>query len=116
MVLRALSDTSGKTWSRISPRAGKAAEDFGALADGKVSVRSTAGAGVGAAAEAERAGAGELGEDVGAGFFSALAFSEFGAMGFAGGGVSRCTGWPAGFDGEAGCAAAVDAEEEDSGR
>src|SRR5216684_6871634 len=116
MVLRALSDTSGKTWSRTSPREGEAAEDFGALADGKVSVRSTAGAGVGAAAEAERAGAGELSGDFIGGFFSAPAFNELGAAGFSGGGVSRCTGWPTGFDGEAGCAAAVEAEEEDSGR
>ena|SRR6267378_2708545 len=116
MVPRAFSEASGNTCSRTSPCAGEAAEDFGALADGNVSVRSTAGAGAGAAADEVRAGAGELGGDVSAGFFSALAFREFGAAGFAGGGVSRCEGWPAGFAGEAGCAAAVEAEEEDSGR
>src|ERR1700674_2280745 len=115
MVPRAFSEASGNTCSRTSPCAGEAAEDFGALADGKVSVRSTAGAGVGAATDEARAGAGELGGDVSTGFLSSLAFSEFGAAGFAGG-VSRCTGWPAGFGGEAGCAAAVEAEEEDSGR
>src|SRR6266446_5382887 len=116
MVLRAFSEASGKTCSRTSPCAGEAAEDFGALADGNVSVRSTAGAGVGAVAEDARVGAGELGRDVSAGFLSAPAFSEFGAAGFAGGGVSRCAGWPAGFGGEAGCSAAVEADEEDSGR
>src|SRR6266446_3346960 len=116
MVLRAFSETSGNICSKTSPRAGEAAEDFGALADGNVSVLSTAGAGAGGAAEDARAGAGELGGDVSAFFFSAPAFSEFGAAGFAGGGVSRCAGWPAGFGWEAGCAAAVEAEEEDSGR
>src|SRR5882672_8104189 len=103
MVLRAFSETSGNICSRTSPRVGEAAEDFGALADGNVSVRSTAGAGAGAAADEVRAGAGDLGGDVSAGFFSALALSEFGAAGFEGG-VSRCAGWPAGFAGEAGCA------------
>src|SRR6266404_4308841 len=116
MVPRAFSETSGKTWSRTSPCAGEAGEDFGALADGKVSVRSTAGAGAAAAAVDERAGAGELGGDDRAGFFSALAFSEFDAEGFAGGGVSRCAGWAVDFGREAGCAAPVEAEEEDSGR
>ena len=116
MVPRAFSEASGNTCSRISPCAEEAAEDFGALADGNVSVRSTAGAGAGAAADEVRAGAGELDGDVSTGFFSALAFREFGAAGFAGGGVSRCEGWPAGFAEEAGCAAAVEAEEEDSGR
>ena len=115
IVPRAFSETSGKTWSRTSPCAGEAAEDFGALADGNVSVRSAAGAGAAAAADGERAGADELGGDDSAGFFSALAFSEFDAADFAGA-VSRCAGWAAGFDGEAGCAAAVEAEEEDSGR
>src|SRR6267143_5709700 len=96
MVLRAFSVASGNTCSRTSPCVGEAAEDFGALADGNVSVRSTAGAGAGAAADEVRVEAGELGGDVGAVFFSALAFSEFGAASFAGG-VSRCAGWPAGF-------------------
>src|SRR6266481_7330234 len=53
MVLRAFSETSGKTWSRTSPCAGEAAENFGALADGKVSVRSAAGAGAAAAPDEE---------------------------------------------------------------
>src|SRR6266850_442089 len=116
MVPRALSETSGNTCSRTSPCVGEAAEDLGALADGKVSVRSAAGAGAGGAVEDARAGAGELGGNVSAVFFSALAFSEFGAAVFAVGAVSLCAGWPAGFGGEAGCAAAVEAEEEDSGR
>src|SRR5258708_3205533 len=115
MVLRALSETSGNTWSRTSPRAGETVEDFGALADGNVSVRSDAGAGTRPAADDERAGADGLSGSASADFFSAPAFREFGAMGFAGG-VSRCAGWAAGFGGEAGCAAAVEAEEEDSGR
>src|SRR6266850_1281899 len=97
MVPRALSETSGKTCSMTSPCVGETAEDLGALADGNVSVRSTAGAGPGAAAEDARARAGELGGEVSAGFFSAPALSEFGAAGFAGGGVSRCAGWPEGF-------------------
>lgn len=75
---------------------GEAAEGLGALADGNVSVLSTAAAGTGAEADEVRAGADELGGDVSAGFFSALAFREFGA-GFAGGDVSRCAGWPGGF-------------------
>ena len=109
-----MSETSGRTCSRTSPCVGEAAEGLGAFADGNVSVRSTAGAGAGAAAE--DAWAGELGGDGSAGFFSAPAFKEFGAAGFVEGAVSRCAGWPEGFGGEAGCAAAVEAEEEDSGR
>src|SRR5882724_12230791 len=108
MVLRAFSETSGNTWSKTSPCAGETAEGFGALADGNVSVRSAARAEAGAATDDERAGAAELGGSACAGFFSAPAFREFAAAGFAGG-VSRCAGWAPGFGEEAGCPAAVEA-------
>src|SRR5580693_5771319 len=53
MVALAFSEASGKTWSRTSPRAGEAAEVFGATAEGKVSVRRAA---VEVAAAGERSG------------------------------------------------------------
>src|SRR2546421_10869177 len=83
MVARAFSETSGKIWSRTSPRAEDEAEALGAFADGKTSVRTAAGVGV---------ASGELGGWA-AGFFSAAVFSELrvaaGGGGFDSGGGLR---------------------------
>src|SRR5260370_3081514 len=67
MVARALAETSGKTWSRTSPRAGDDAEVLGAFAGGNVSVRTEAGAG---AATCEVCGCAAV-------FFPAAVFSGF---------------------------------------
>src|ERR1700687_1120655 len=91
MVARALSETSGKTWSRTSPRAGEDAAARGAFADGNVSVRTAA---------RVLAATGEL-SGCFTGFFSAAVFSEFcvadGADGFGAGGDSRRAGCSTGF-------------------
>src|SRR5260370_33905481 len=67
MVARAFAETSGKTWSRTSPRAGDDAEVLGAFAGGNVSVRTEAGVG---AATCEVCGCAAV-------FFPAAVFSEF---------------------------------------
>src|SRR2546421_10722402 len=86
MVARAFSETSGKIWSRTSPRAEDEAEALGAFADGKTSVRTAAGVGL---------ASGELG-GCAAGFFSAAVFSELrvaaGAGGFCSGAGSGRAG------------------------
>src|SRR5260370_29271633 len=96
MVARAFAETSGKTWSRTSPRAGDDAEVLGAFAGGNVSVRTEAGVG---AATCEVWGCAAV-------FFPAAVFSEFcvaGGADFFGAGVglrrARCSGgilWVAG--------------------
>src|SRR5258708_39692594 len=96
MVARAFSETSGKICSRTSPRAEEDAVVLGAFAEGKVSVRTAARAGV---------ATGEL-SGCGTGFFSAAAVSEVcvavDADGLGADGVSRragCSlgsGWPPG--------------------
>src|SRR5260370_41030476 len=110
MVARAFSETSGKTWSRTSPRAGEDAVARGAFADGKGSVRTAA---------RVLAGTGEL-SGCATGFFSAGVFSEFcvadGADGFGAGRVSRRTGCSAGFGCPPGWAGPVEADDEESER
>src|SRR6267378_6264008 len=110
IVARALSETSGRTSSRTSPRAGEDAVVFGAFADGKVSVRTTAGV---------RAATGELSGRA-AVFFSAAVFSEFcvadGADVFRADEVSRRTGCSIRFGVPAGCAGAAEADDEESER
>src|SRR2546421_8760579 len=83
MVARAFSETSGKIWSRTSPRAEDEAEALGAFADGKTSVRTAAGVGV---------ASGELGGWA-AGFFSAAVFSEL-RVAAGGGGFFSWGGFP----------------------
>src|SRR5258708_37829399 len=83
MVARAFAETSGKPWSRTSPRPGDDAEVLGAFAGGNVSVRTEAGVG---AATCEVCGCAAV-------FFPAAVFSEFcvagGADFFWDGGVFR---------------------------
>src|SRR6266702_3012628 len=85
MVSRAFSETSGKIWSRTSPRAGEGAAAFDSFADGGASVCREAGAG--AAAGADPPGA-DGRWDCAAEFFAGAVFKEFCDEGF-GGGVSR---------------------------
>src|SRR6266851_9658454 len=115
MLASALSEASGRTCSRTSARVAECAEavaegELGALADGKVSVRT--GAGVGLATGA----AGGCATMFFSGFFSAVIFGEFdfggAADGFGAGGTSRRADCSTAL----GCAAAVEAEEDDSGR
>src|SRR6266852_1619542 len=109
MVARAFAETSGKIWSRTSPRAGDDAEVLGAFAGGNVSVRTEAGVG---AATGEVCGCA-------AAFFPAV-FSEFcdagGADFFGAGGLARCAGCSTGF----GCAEVeadvAEADDEESER
>src|SRR6266851_4077470 len=110
MVARAFSETSGKICSRTSPRAEEDAGVLGAFAEGKVSVRTAARAGV---------ATGEL-SGCGTGFFSAAAVSESCVADVADGlgpdGVSRRAGCSIGFGCAAGGAAAVEEGEEASER
>src|SRR6266852_3676518 len=107
MVARAFAETSGKTWSRTSPRAGDDAEVLGAFAGGNVSVRTEAGVG---AATGELCGGGGV-------FFPAAVFSEFcDADVFGAGRVSRRAGGSTGFCCSAAGAEAVEADEEESDR
>src|SRR5216684_767309 len=99
MVARAFAETSGKTWSRTSPRARADAEVLGAFAGGNVLVRTEAGVGV---ATCEVCGCAAV-------FFPAAVFSEFcvagGADFFGAGVVSRRAGCSTGI-----CWAAVGAD------
>src|SRR5260370_29622563 len=79
MVARACAETSGKTWSRTSPRPGDDADVLGAFAGGNVSVRTEAGVG---AATCEVCGCAAV-------FFPAAVFREFCG---AGGGSLFCAG------------------------
>src|SRR5258708_37284572 len=110
MVARAFSETSGKICSRTSPRAEEDAVVLGAFAEGKVSVRTAARAGV---------ATGEL-SGCGTGFFSAAAVSEVcvavDADGLGADGVSRRAGCSIGSGCAAGGAEAVGADEGGSGR
>src|SRR5258708_23668547 len=110
MVARAFAETSGKPWSRTSPRPGDDAEVLGAFAGGNVSVRTEAGVG---AATCEVCGCAAV-------FFPAAVFSEFcvagGADFFWGWVVLRRAGW---FDWiwlAAGWADAAGAGEQGMGR
>src|SRR5580700_7204753 len=106
MVARALSETAGKTWSRTSPRAGEDLEGAGAFAEGNVSVRRAAGAGVATGAL----------DTCSAGGFTVVAFAEGCAAGFEGRGASLRGGCVTDLGSEAGCEAAEVVEEEEFGR
>src|SRR6266481_7901658 len=119
MEASAFPEASGKTCSRTSARVAECAEavvevELGALADGKVSVCTEAG--VGLATGAASGCATMFFSGFFSGFFSAVAFGEFdfggAADGFGAGGTSRRAGCSTAL----GCAAAVEAEEDDSGR
>src|SRR5260370_1551886 len=110
MVARAFSETSGKTCSRTSARAGDDAGTLGALAAGNVSVRAEAGVGV---ATGELCGCAT-------GFFSAAACREFcvaaGEDGFGADAVWRRAGCSTRFGCAAGGAEACEADDEESER
>src|SRR5260370_42335365 len=110
MVARGCSETWGKICSRTSPRAEEDGVVLGAFAEGKVSVRTAARAGV---------ATGEL-SGCGTGFFSAAAVSEFcvavDADGLGADGVSRRAGCSIGFGSATGGAEAVEEGGEGSGR
>src|SRR5437899_389423 len=115
MVARAFSETSGKTCSRISPRAEGAAEDSGAFADGNVPVRREAGAGAATAADGVEPGERSASSAV---FFPGAVFvtAALAEEAFEGGGACRRAGCDCDFGWAAGWAGPVEAEEEGSGR